>query len=682
MNREFFIENKKKIIIIVAILAISLIGFSLVNSTYSLFYHEDVASNTDSYSTGLLSISAKGKSENISLNGALPMTDIDGTNGSQYIFTISNTGNLDYKFNIKLLSTGDSSSSIDTQYIRIKVDDGEVVTLADLSNGIIKSDITLLAGESIDMTIRIWLNINTPNSQIGKTFNSKIVIDGQAIYTTSNNDAYGGGAKTITDLFAANGTAVNNNVTYQYDTTHSLMRDVGGNIRYYGASPNNYIYFNCSDYSNQSSSTCELWRIIGVVDGKLKLIRNSSIGSFSWDNKGTSSGAEINIGKNDWTSSRLMKMLNSGFDSETGGSLYWNRKSGNCYSGTSADAITTCDLSSNGLINDTTRNMIADTMWYLGGYQYSDIYVDQAYRAERGTTVYSGRPITWSGKVGLVYSSDYGYAVDLNKCNQQLILYNNSTCTANNWMYTSMNTSWTISSSSWIPSSVYVVSGGIRSEVDANSLAEIFPSIYLNNSVNLSTTGNGSQSNPYRIDMSNSGIETYTITYDLNGGTGTIPSQTKIAGQPITLSSVVPTKSGYTFKGWLVSSNSVTAGSDMVIYQPGSTFDINGNVTLIAGWASDTASYFTVLLQRKVGNSISTLTSKVILPTKMFSYSWEVGSASVTGTSVPNTVSCTNGQNAVLSSDGNTYTVTIASVTADTVCTVSYSSSGSGTVDM
>lgn len=73
----------------------------------------------------------------------------------------------------------------------------------------------------------------------------------------------------------------NNSITYQYDTTDSLMQDVGNNIRYYGANPNNYIYFNCSDYNNQLSSTGEIWRIIGVFNDKLKLIRNENIGSYS-----------------------------------------------------------------------------------------------------------------------------------------------------------------------------------------------------------------------------------------------------------------------------------------------------------------------------------------------------------------------------------------------------------------
>ncbi len=75
------------------------------------------------------------------------------------------------------------------------------------------------------------------------------------------------------------------------------MQDIGGNLRYYGASPNNYIYFNCSDYSNQSSSTCETWRIIGVFNNKIKLIRGSQIGTYSLDNKNESTGAETGGGK-------------------------------------------------------------------------------------------------------------------------------------------------------------------------------------------------------------------------------------------------------------------------------------------------------------------------------------------------------------------------------------------------
>ena len=176
MDKEFFIKNKKKIIIVVAAIAVSLIGFSLLNSTYSLFYHEETSKNTEGYSTGTLSITASSKGSTISLSDALPVEDSVGSTNTPYTFTITNTGNLNYKFNIKLLSTGSSSTTIGSQYIKLKVDGGSVTTLSSLSNGIIKKDVTLAAGESIDISVRVWLSISTPNSQIGKIFNSKILV--------------------------------------------------------------------------------------------------------------------------------------------------------------------------------------------------------------------------------------------------------------------------------------------------------------------------------------------------------------------------------------------------------------------------------------------------------------------------------------------------------------------------
>ena len=54
------------------------------------------------------------------------------------------------------------------------------------------------------------------------------------------------------------------------DTTNFATDDADNNIRYIGANPNNYVYFNCSDYLNQSDSTCEKWRIIGVFKNMTK----------------------------------------------------------------------------------------------------------------------------------------------------------------------------------------------------------------------------------------------------------------------------------------------------------------------------------------------------------------------------------------------------------------------------
>ena len=333
-------------------------------------------------------------------------------------------------------------------------------------------------------------------------------------------------AEYITKLYtdASKTTVTNNSITYNTAPSVSLMNDRlgststgidSGNIRYYGASPKNYIYFNCSDYSNQTSSTCETWRIIGVFDGKLKLIRGSQIGRYAWDNKNTSTGAESVNGKNDWTTARLMKLLNpsdyyttDSNDNNLGQSLYYNSASGKCYSGQN-NATVDCDFTSTGIKNAETRNMIAETTYNLGGWTDSKIYPNQIYGYERGTTVYTGRPTTpWTGKIALAYPSDYGYAADLNQCKDKTLYdYDNSTCTSNNWMKAIItnnrnNYGWLLTPYSGDSNYVWYVlsSGYVLNNRYAYYAIGAVPVLSLSSELGIeSGNGDGSSSNPYKL---------------------------------------------------------------------------------------------------------------------------------------------------------------------------------------
>ena len=179
--------KKKNIIKISAIVfSIILVIVAITTTTQSYFNKDNYAKNPTEYQTGLLSIEAVSKSNNISLSNTLPMSDTEGGQIEPYVFTIRNNGNVDYKFNIKLLSTSDNTFS--PEYIKLKIDDDGIRTLASLTDSIIKEDVILPAGETIDITLRVWLSSDTKNTQIGKTFNSKIVIDGQSIYTSTNQE--------------------------------------------------------------------------------------------------------------------------------------------------------------------------------------------------------------------------------------------------------------------------------------------------------------------------------------------------------------------------------------------------------------------------------------------------------------------------------------------------------------
>ena len=318
--------------------------------------------------------------------------------------------------------------------------------------------------------------------------------------------------KHIINLYTSSdkSSITNNNIPYQYDTTHNLMQDTAGNIRYYGASPKNYVYFNCDSYP---STNCELWRIIGVFDGKIKLMRNEIIGSYSWDT--SASSVNSGYGVNEWSQADLMKLLNPGHESESvGGSLYYNSKSKTCYNGNN-NATTSCNFTSTGIKNDTTRNMIAETTWNLGGWNSTKIYSNVMYEKERGTTTVSNpsdgitRATTWTGKIALPYPSDYGYATDLSKCSQTLYNYNSSTdssaCHTNDWMYSIItnsgrNNGWLLTPLSGRASIAFNVysTGFVNDYYYVSYVYVVVPVLYLGSDQDI-VSGDGSQSNPYQL---------------------------------------------------------------------------------------------------------------------------------------------------------------------------------------
>ena len=73
-------------------------------------------------------------------------------------------------------------------------------------------------------------------------------------------------------------------------------------------------------------------------------------------------------------------------------------------------------------------------------------------------------------------------------------------------------------------------------------------------------------------------IITYAVSYDANGGSGAPSNQTKSYGVDLKLSSTIPTRTDYKFKGW------ATSSSGAVAYQPGDTYTGNSDIILYAIW--------------------------------------------------------------------------------------------------
>ena len=80
--------------------------------------------------------------------------------------------------------------------------------------------------------------------------------------------------------------------------------------------------------------------------------------------------------------------------------------------------------------------------------------------------------------------------------------------------------------------------------------------------------------------------QTYTITFNANGGSNAPAAQTKTYGVDLTLASSQPTRDGYAFVGW-AKTNTATVAE----YASGATYTENGNATLYAVWSLVTADH-------------------------------------------------------------------------------------------
>ncbi len=72
---------------------------------------------------------------------------------------------------------------------------------------------------------------------------------------------------------------------------------------------------------------------------------------------------------------------------------------------------------------------------------------------------------------------------------------------------------------------------------------------------------------------------TYSVTYNANGGSGAPGAQTKTYGVNLTLSGTKPTRTNYNFLGW-----GTSAASTTVAYAAGATYTSNAAITLYAIW--------------------------------------------------------------------------------------------------
>ena len=262
------------------------------------------------------------------------------------------------------------------------------------------------------------------------------------------------------------------NGIYYHNT--SLTNGAGdNNYRYVGANPNNYICL------GSDATTCpddNLFRIIGVFGDKVKVIKDKSVVKMHWDTSNY----------NTWSISSLNTYLNGTY------------------------------LTSIGTLSDK----IDVATWKVGGNTWDNISVSTAkevydYEIKNPSTTASTGETEYSAKIGLMYVSDYMFAVLQD--NWTLVAYNSNDATkdyraikAENWLYLGSD-EYTITRSSKNSGEVFAIysSGEVYSYSVSCDSGEPLPcsvyakyarpSFYLISSVEYSG-GTGTSSDPIRIN--------------------------------------------------------------------------------------------------------------------------------------------------------------------------------------
>ena len=280
--------------------------------------------------------------------------------------------------------------------------------------------------------------------------------------------------------------------SYIVKTDNLTARVANLNMEYAGVGKwsrvNNFV---CFGSTTNPCPTDNLYRIIGVIDGKVKLI------------------------KYDYATSALLGTDGEYFDSSAyestyKGSLtsidtyYWNTVTGN--NTWSESNLNKINLNTNFInnIGMTWANKIATTTWKVGGNTYENIEFSIPSIVYQNEIVGPVENTTYDAKIGLMYASDYGFAASPSAWTTALNNYdgndaNGTSITTINWMYMGYY-DWMISRNSDYSSIAFIVTndGNVNGNRVSNNVG-VRPSFNLSSSITY-VSGSGSMSNPIRVN--------------------------------------------------------------------------------------------------------------------------------------------------------------------------------------
>ena len=532
MKIKEILKDKK----VLTVIALVLLMILTVGITYALFAYSRAGEKVNSLSTGTVTMSYNEATNGLSITNALPVEDCTGEKSTDtFDFTMSITMKGNFTISYEVTAEKDEASTLSDDDVRIYLERSEDGTTYEAVSG--PNSYTMIGNEdefgasanemildsgtvtkSVDYKykLRMWLSKNAEVTGESKYFTIKVNVYGKdGEYDSS---AYGRDELLNEDTKDECGN----------DTPDKPSITPESKVKEYCELDENKDKASCKDPSSCTDGSCNDDTIDG---GKDPSDTSDDACTYTMAYDGTSDNNLRYTGKNPCNyvkfNNELWRIVGS-FANISNGTTSSKRiklvKNGYAYTGTAFDSNNSNDYSTSTLkttLNGTyynnlstdAKNMIEDAVWNLGGTPNNkSSTASQFYSAERSSTVYSGHATTWTGKVGLMYPSDYGYATAGGSTTsrasclaKELYSWDSSSysdCKNNDYLFDSSHWQWTITPYSGDSYFVFLVRGyGYVSNGSAyytDSNYGVRPAVFLKSSISISG-GSGTETDPYTL---------------------------------------------------------------------------------------------------------------------------------------------------------------------------------------
>lgn len=550
--KDLHFTNQLRLLLYIGI-ALVLVG----GSSYAYLHYLIKGEETNLVKAGCLKVNVK-ELNNINLKDQVPIDDEEGKKLSPYSYTITNSCNLEAYYettfntltssnssndgNVKIYLTGDNyfEPTILTDFRQVTLIDkpSDVNTSYLIDSGYLKS------GESKSFNIRMWIDYDATSFE--GNFKSKVIVSSFAGTGPSFPEK-----TTGYQIIARSGVVSSNNVNPNFSLTaptvstqkSGLYKTQGADnsyVYYFRGNPNNYFKFgkyktavnftyknsaNADVTVNHNVNDSMIWRVLKInEDGSIKLILDDFIGvtSFSTTNNAYFDASSVKTYLETFYNSNLTSLDN------------YIKDSNFCIDKTSSNNIYSSFTKN---ISSTSPSLKCDS---------SNIY---------------------TSKIGLIEADELAMAG--NVYNKQSV---------DNYLYIDSTGWYTLSPAKIEDNILYNITSNATSSISYNKITDslgIRPVITIKNGYILD--GNGSIDKPYEIvDQIK---DTKTLVIDPKGGlyNGNSNAETYKLTEGEIFVLATPTKEGYGFSGWTITSGNATLENNVLTME-------NENVTVEATW--------------------------------------------------------------------------------------------------